>query len=186
MARIFITLSVCAIVFLLVTWWIGLTLSDTDVKNVQAYMDWKGIHFLCGLACSLTVVFVDCIAVTYFIGTSRWCKEVCQAYSLDEAFVLRSNRLKRRTFPLALSSMLLMVGIIALGAASDPSTGQPNTGDWAMPHLIAASIGMIWISWSFLARWNFIRENFKVVSEMMDQVKRIRRERGLDDDAPSP
>ena len=183
MARIFITLSVCAIVFLLVTWWIGLTLGGIDIQNVQAYLDWKGIHFLCGLACSLTVVFVDCIAVTYFIGTSRWCKEVCQTYSLDEKFVLRSKRLKRRTFPLALSSMLMMVGIIALGAASDPSTGLPHTESWVTPHLIAASIGIFLISWSFLAQWNNIRENFKVISEIMDHVKRIRLERGLDDDS---
>ena len=38
---------------------------------------------LTGTSAALAVVFVHSIAVTYFIGTSRWCKEVTETYQLD-------------------------------------------------------------------------------------------------------
>ena len=41
------------------------------------------IHRLTGMAAALGVVFVESVVVTYFIGTSRWCKEVSETYQLD-------------------------------------------------------------------------------------------------------
>ena len=60
-----------------------------------------------GLGSALVVVFVNSIVVTYFIGTSRWCKEVVETYSLDRGLLRRSVILKRRTFPWAVMAMLV-------------------------------------------------------------------------------
>src|SRR5947209_6745236 len=69
--------------------------------HVRAPRDRKLIHFYLGLASSLLVILVNSITVTYFIGTSRWCKEVAQTYELSPDLVRRSDKLKRTTFPWA-------------------------------------------------------------------------------------
>src|SRR5687767_4100847 len=45
-------------------------------------------HWLAGVAAAIAVLFANSIAVTYFIGTNRWCKEVVDAYSLDRGYVV--------------------------------------------------------------------------------------------------
>src|SRR4051812_14846090 len=40
-------------------------------------------HFYIGIASSLLAILVCSICVTYFIGTSRWCKEVVETYRLS-------------------------------------------------------------------------------------------------------
>ena len=97
------------------------------------------VHRLTGIAAALGVVFVESVVVTYFIGTSRWCKEVAETYRLDAAPVRESNRLKRRAFAVALVGMLTVVGVIALGAAADPATGRPNTQAWTNFHLVGCA-----------------------------------------------
>ena len=41
------------------------------------------LHMLLGAAAALMTVLVNSITITYFIGTSRWCKEVCETYQLE-------------------------------------------------------------------------------------------------------
>jgi hypothetical protein len=118
--------------------------------------------------------------VTYFIGTSRWAKEVVEAYELDPEFARRSTALKRRTFPWATLAMLTIVGVISLGGAADPSTNRPDTALWVTPHLIGAFVGMTFIAWVFVVEWNNIYHNHAVIAEIMAEVKRVRAERGLD------
>jgi hypothetical protein len=48
-------------------------------------------HFLTGLMAALAVVLVESVVVTYFIGTSRWCKEVVETYNLNTAAVEEST-----------------------------------------------------------------------------------------------
>lgn len=36
-----------------------------------------------GIATGLLALFVNSVSVTYFIGTSRWCKEVVDTYELE-------------------------------------------------------------------------------------------------------
>jgi uncharacterized membrane protein len=79
----------------------------------QTTRHWATIHRLTGVAAALGVVFVHSLIVTYFIGTTRWCREVVETYRLDTGLVRASNQLKRRTFPWALAGMLAVVGIIA-------------------------------------------------------------------------
>jgi len=125
------------------------------------------------------VVFVNSIVVTYFIGTSRWCKEVCETYVLDPSLVRRGTSLKRRTFPWAVLGMLAVVGVIALGAAADPATGLPHTADWVTPHLLGALAGLCFIAWVFHAEWSNIEANRALIAEVLGQVRAVREARGL-------
>jgi hypothetical protein len=135
---------------------------------------------LTGTAAALAVVFVHSIVVTYFIGTSRWCKEVTETYKLDPGPLRRSTQLKRRTFPWCVMGMLTVVAVGALGAASDPGTGRPNTADMTNVHLIAAFAGLAFVCWTYFQAWQNIAENQLVIQEIVGMVARIRRERGLD------
>ncbi len=73
--------------------------------------------------------------------------------------------------PLAATSMLVMLGIVALGAAADPATGRAETEWWAMPHMFGAMLGTAWISLSFVMQFNLIRANFGVIADVMRQVE---------------
>jgi len=129
------------------------------------------------------VVFVHSIAVTYFIGTSRWCKEVTETYPLDPVLLRRSTNLKRKTFPWCLLGMLGVVGVAALGAASDPGTGGANTAWWATIHLAGAWGGLVLIAWTYYRVWINIVANQGVIEQIVAAVAVIRQERGLDTEA---
>ena len=81
--------------------------------------------------------------------------------------------------------MLTAVGIGALGAASDPGTGRPNTADMATIHLAASLCGACLIAWTYYRSWLNVVANQGVIDEVMGEVRRMRYERGLDP-APQP
>ena len=177
MTRIFVSLAWIVIVLLVATLILGLSIGDLrgeDVETAEAARRSVTVHMLFGLAAALGVVLVQSIVVTYFIGTSRWCKEVSETYHLDPQFVLSSNQLKRRTFPWALMGMLVVVGVIALGAAADPATGRAHTEDWVMPHLLGALCGLAFILWAFVVEWQHIQANHAIILGVLDEVRRIR------------
>ncbi|MAT70061.1 MAG: hypothetical protein CMJ58_11115 [Planctomycetaceae bacterium] len=159
---------------------LGLSVGDLYDNPTQADVAQKGNHLLAGTAAALFVVFVESIAVTYFVGTSRWCKEVTETYKLDPADVAESTRLKRRTFPLAVAGMLTVVGVGALGAASDPGTGRENTATMANVHLAAAFAGLCFVGWTYYRAWLNIAENQNVIARIVAKVREIRVAKGLD------
>ena len=140
MTRIFPTLASLSLGLYLASIIVGLTIGDLYDHPDQATLGWRGVHMLTGTATALAVVFVLSIAVTYFVGTSRWCKEVTETYRLDSGLLRRSTQLKRQTFPWCVLGMLTVVVVGALGAASDPGTGRQNTADMADVHL-GGSVG---------------------------------------------
>jgi hypothetical protein len=131
-------------------------------------------HVWLGIAAALVTVLVNCISVTYFIGTSRWCREVVDAYGLDESLALRSRQLKRRSFPFALLGMLTTVGIAARGAASDPGANLASPASWVMPHLFAALLGTSAIAAAFYFQVRSLSENLDLINEIMGEAERIR------------
>src|SRR5271156_1774725 len=114
MSRIFSTLALITVTMMAVALLLGLYVGDLHAQiseqiKLHGHVDEQTkllvrIHLLFGVATALTVVLVNCIVVTYFIGTSRWCKEVAESYSLGRELVGRSVALKRRTFPWAVLS----------------------------------------------------------------------------------
>ncbi len=159
---------------------IGLSIEELHTDHSEEMRRWATVHRLAGVATALSVVLVHSIVVTYFVGTSRWCKEVCETYKLDTSLIRRSTMLKRRTFPWAVMGMLAVVGVIALGAAADPSTGLPSTRNWVTPHLIGALAGLAFIAWTFWIEWRNIAANHGVITDVLEQVHRVRVERGLE------
>jgi hypothetical protein len=180
MTRILLSLASLSIILLSAALVLGLWIGDLYNDPAQSTLHWATIHRLTGVAAALAVVFVESVVVTYFIGTGRWCKEVVETYRLEQAFVQRSNLLKRRTFPWALVGMLAVVGIVALGGAADPATGRDHTQAWARWHLVGSFSGLLLIAWTYFVAWNNIFANHAIIREIVAQVGQIRRERGLD------
>ena len=179
MTRILVTLAALSLTLLLTALVLGLAIGDLyAARPSDETLNWATVHRLTGIAAALAVVFVESVIVTYFIGTSRWCKEVVETYGLDRTAVTESNRLKRRTFPWALAGMLAVVGIIALGGAADPATGRPNTQAWAEWHLAGAIAGILLIAWTYVVAWNNVFANHAIIERIVAEVGRIRRERG--------
>lgn len=183
MTRIFFSLSIVSVLLMLLALVIGMSMDDLNgpipTERLDRTLYWATVHRLTGVTAALAVVFVNSIVVTYFIGTSRWCKEVVQTYQLDESLIARSALLKRRTFPWCTMSMLAVVGVIALGAASDPGTGRPNTAEWVNLHFLGALAGVAFVVWSYFLQGQNIFANHRVIEEVMSEVARIRKERGL-------
>jgi hypothetical protein len=180
MIRIFITLALFALLMMLAALVLGLYLGDIHGLQDPDKLRWAMVHRLLGMGAALAVVLVDSIVVTYFIGTSRWCKEVVETYRLEEEFVRRSVMLKRRTFPWALLSMLTVVVVGALGAAADPMSGRPGTENWVNVHLLGAFAGLAFIAVSFFFQAQNIAAHHAVINDIVAQVRRIRIERGLE------
>lgn len=182
MTRILATLASFSVALMIATAVIGFSIGDlyADPHPSEATQRWATVHRLTGLAAALVVVLVESIVVTYFIGTSRWCKEVVDTYKLDPALEQKSTRLKRRTFPWALLGMLAVVGVIALGGASDPATGQPNTKAWSEWHLVGAVGGIMLILWTYVVAWNNVVANHEIIRTVVDEVARIREKLGLE------
>jgi hypothetical protein len=182
MSRILLTLSFISLLLLVAAMLLGLNVGNLYERPMpgEATLHSATVHRLTGVAAALAVVFVESVIVTYFIGTSRWCREVVETYHLDPAKVVASNRLKRKTFPWALVGMLAVVGVAALGGASDPATGRPNTQAWSYWHLVGAFSGIALIAWTYFVAWNNVLANHAIVQSIVADVARIRRERGLD------
>jgi hypothetical protein len=182
MTRILGTLATLSIILLGASLVNGFLIGNLYVRPHpdEQTMHWATLHRLTGVAAALAVVLVESVIVTYFIGTSRWCKEVVDTYKLDPAAVERSTRLKRKTFPWALGGMLAVVAIIALGGAADPATGRPYTAAWASWHLAGAFAGICFIAWTYVVAWNHIVANHAIIEQLVADVGQIRRERGMD------
>lgn len=185
MNRIFTSLASLAVMLMLATLMLGLGLRAVDIRDGADHQAqaWATTHRLAGICVGLVVLLVDSFVVTYFIGTSRWAREVVDAYQLDPQLTRKSNLLKRRTFPLAVGSMLTVVGVVALGGAADPAARLRLRilGDvtWTQLHLAGASLGLCLIAWSFFRQWQYIEAHRRVIDEIVGEVRRIRQQRGL-------
>jgi uncharacterized membrane protein len=144
------------------------------------------LHMLLGAAAALITLLVNSITVTYFIGTSRWCKEVCETYGLSGELAERSTRLKRSAFPWALAGILSVIVIVGLGAAADPSGANwPRSAQFVMPHYVAAMIGLVIVVIAFFVQITRIAENYAVIEEILREVERIRAAKGLPVEEPT-
>jgi hypothetical protein len=182
MTRILPVISSISILLMLGALAAGLSIGELHRLPIsQDTLHWATVHRLTGMVAALAVVLVESIIVTYFIGTSRWCKEVVETYQFDPELVRASNRLKRRTFPWALAGMLAVVGVSALGAAADPAaSGVLERQSWTDWHLVAALAGVAFIAWTYVAAWTNIAANQVIIERLVAEVHRVRQERGLD------
>src|SRR5947208_3199976 len=156
--------------------------ADAEFRSPRMRMT---LHMMLGAAAALVTMLVNSITITYFIGTSRWCKEVCEAYQLRPELAARSTRLKRSTFPWALAGILAVIAIVGLGAAADPSSANwSRSAEYVMPHYLAAMIGIVIVIAAFWVQISRIAENYRVIEEILADVERIRGEQGLPIEEP--
>ena len=205
MTRIFSALSVVAIALLAFTLVVGLWLGElaeplqrsievraelsvlpedhpareallAEIERIDRRLAWANGHRLLGVASVLAVLLVNSVSVTYFIGTSRWVREVSEAYSLGDALLRQSQRLKRRAFPWALTAIVAALAIAGLGAAGDPASAvaSPTMADF---HFATSLLGFPLIGWALVSQWNRIRENHRIIDEVVAEVGEVRRER---------
>jgi len=184
MALVFSRAALFAVALMAATAGLGLWLGDLHGQTDPAVLRWGTVHRLSGVLAALMVVLVNSMAVTYFIGTGRWCREVVEAYGLDGSYIQRSKRLKRSAFPFAMMSMLAVVAIVALGGAADPASGRPGTQQWVTPHLLGGLGLVVAIAWCLQAQLPPIRLQHGLIDEVMAEVRESRRRRGLDIDEP--
>ncbi|QDU27468.1 hypothetical protein ETAA8_25560 [Anatilimnocola aggregata] len=160
-------------------------------KNLKAAADSLDVpryrmtlHFYVGVASSLLVVLVNSVTVTYFVGTSKWCREVGETYSLQEELQARSTLIKRKTFPWAAGSMVAIVVLVFLGGLSDPSIplnqAQPGrSADMVQWHYLMAMLTLAFIAVSFFVQALRIAENYRAIEAILAEVRKIRIEKGL-------
>lgn len=137
------------------------------------------MHFQLGLASSLAVVLINSLSVTYLIGTSRWVKEVCEAYELGDKHIQESNQVKRSTFPWSIAGVISIIAIVAFGAAADPGTLRQNTAAWVTPHMLVAMLGTSVIVFAIFSQAVNLHRNSLIIEEVVNEVKRERVKRGL-------
>lgn len=134
-------------------------------------------HFWLGIASSVIAILVNCVSVTYFIGTSRWCQEVVTAYGLNETLVQRSRQLKRRSFPFAFLAICTVLVIASLGAASDPGASLSSPASWVLPHLFAAMAGTAVIAVGYYFQAIAVGKNYELIQQILDEAERVRESR---------
>jgi hypothetical protein len=180
MSRVFTQVAIFAVALMVATAGLGLWIGDLHGQTDPAVLRWGTVHRLSGVLAALVVVLVNSMAVTYFVGTSRWVREVVETYGLDIALIERGRRLKRATFPLAVAGMLSVVGIVALGGAADPATGRKGSRQWVTPHLVGALGLTAVIAWCFQSQLPKIGRQHELIDDVMAAVRAERQRRGLD------
>ena len=186
MNRIAAVLAVVAGLFLTISVVTGACLLMGDIRNPadRTAFQFMSVHRLAGIAGGVVILLVNSVVVTYFIGTSRWIKEVCDTYRLPATFSDRSTRLKRQTFPASLVSMLTILGIATLGAIADPMAYHhlkaPEGISWGMLHLSAVCVGMFVMGYCYYMQRRNILANQGIINEVVAEVQQVRAARGLD------
>ncbi len=153
---------------------------DLFLVRFNRLQGWQTVHFLLGVLAALVTVLVNSVSVTYFIGTTRWCREVVEEYGLDPALYEKSRKLKRRTYPWALAGVFVMLAIICFGAAADPSAFGVAAAQWVVVHFMMAILGTAAIGWAFWVQIGTVGENYQVIEQILDQVNVIRRQQNLE------
>ena len=184
MSTVFARVCLFSIALLVATAGLGLWIGDLHGQTDPAVLRWGTVHRLSGIFSSLMVVLVNSMAVTYFIGTARWCREVVETYELDNVLIERSKQLKRQAFPWAVSGMLAVVTIVALGGAADPASGRSGTQDWVSVHLVGSLACVAVIGFCYQAQMSALRGQQRLIDEVLAAVRDIRLARGLEIEAP--
>jgi hypothetical protein len=176
MTRIFSTLAAVVTLSLLVTIGFGFWSMALDVTMFKK--DIYVIHFCLGLFTALGILLVHSIIFTYFLGTGRWVKEVGIAYKLPDQMLPKLTReLKREVFPAALFAMLIGIATAAAGAGR-----QLEEWHWSI-HLVLALATLGINLWAFTVEYRCVSINAGVIDAVLEEVDRIRAERGLTSNA---
>jgi hypothetical protein len=176
MTRILATLGANVTISILVT--IGFGFWSMFLDKDEFYKDIYLVHFCLGLFTALAILLVHSIIFIYFLGTGRLVKEVAIAYQMpDQPWPKLTRELKRQAFPPALFSMLIGIGTAAAGMGR-----QLEQWHWSI-HLTLALLTLAINLWAFRVEYRCVSTNGGVIDAVLEEVDRIRRERGLNTNA---
>jgi len=182
MNRIFLPLGSLSVIFLVITFVLGLQIDDPKVldKAVQAGVQ---THFLSALASLCFATLVHAIVFTYFMGTGRWLEETSTAYHLAATPYEESQKIKYRVLPAMVACFLLLITTGAFGAAADPGSPVQFQG-WlglspATWHRTAAIITLVANIGAHFIEYLALFRNGEIIEGVMTEVRRIRVEKGL-------
>jgi hypothetical protein len=183
MTRIFSTLAIVSTALLLTTFWLGWRIGDATSRDlvVQGRVS---MHLLAGVGALCFAVLVHAFVLTYFMGTGRWMEETCQAYRLGNDWQRLSRELKWRMYPVMVVGLLLLIVTGAFGAAADPASAFGFEGFGALSgaqvHLTVAVATLLWNAVVHVLEFRAVRRNGALVNDVLEQVRRMRLERGLE------
>lgn len=180
--RIFLTLAVLTSLLLIATVVYGLSIGDaaSGDPKVQSKI---GYHMLLGMGTLTFATLVHAISLTYFMGTGRWIEETSEAYSLGDEFHRQNQQMKYRMLPGLTACILLLITTGALGAVADPATPISLDGVLGMTSsqihfFVSITTVLVNLAVNF-TQYMAIAENSQVVERVLQEVKKIRAERGL-------
>ncbi|TWU12303.1 hypothetical protein CA54_11260 [Symmachiella macrocystis] len=181
MSRIFLSLVTVQTAVLGYAIYRGWNIGDATEMAAQ---DAVSFHMKFGLFAILLCCFCHALLLTYFMGTGRWLEETCTAYELGPEFRERNMKLKWSAYPAMTVCFALLIGMMITGVAADPASMVKFDGwgslDAAQVHLwvviLTVSINLAVNVGEFVA----IRGNGELVNAVLDRVREIRTERGLE------
>lgn len=185
MKRIFLTLAVLANVTMLASLLMGLQIGDPMTlggrdPDVNRRI---GNHILIGLFALTSVTMVHALLFTYFMGTGRWIEETSAAYSLSPQLYKASQKLKYGILPGIIFTFLMALATGCCGAIADPATAVSLTGytgfsDSLLHFFMAIATWCVNLLVNFTQYFR-IAGNSAIVEAVLNEVRRIRLERGL-------
>ncbi len=184
MSRIFLSLVTVQTAVLGYAIYRGWNIGDPMDKHDLAVQGAVSFHMKFGLFAILLCCFCHALLLTYFMGTGRWLEETCTAYELGPEFRERNMKLKWSAYPAMTVCFALLIGMMITGVAADPPSLLyfKNWGSLtsAQVHLwvviFTVSINLAVNVGEFIA----IRGNGELVKAVLDRVREIRTERGLE------
>jgi len=185
--RIFLTLASLSTILLVTTIVLGLNIG-LDAKDPNSLINPEvtsriDSHMLCGLGALIFATLVHAISLTYFMGTGRWIEETSNAYSLGDSFYKKNQSIKYSTLPGLVACIVLLIATGALGAIADPRSMVSLDGTFGLSgrqfHFFGAILTAIANVLTNFTQFVAISRNTNVVDSVLQEVHRIREERGL-------
>jgi hypothetical protein len=181
-SRIFLSLCVAGTVLVAIAFFLGLGIDDPTVRD-PAVQQGISRHMLLGLGGLIFAALVHAIVLTYFMGTGRWVEETSRAYKLPADFYAKNQKIKYQLMPGISACILMLVLTGAFGGAADPASAV-GFGGWfgfapSTLHLTIAALTVLVNLAVSVFEFRSIERNGEIVDQVMNEVNRIRTERGL-------
>lgn len=178
MNRIFLILATVSNLVLGVAFGLGWIIGDGQLATREV-QNRVGTHMLVALGAALIVLLVHAVVLTYFMGTGRWIEETATAYQLGDSARHRNIQLKYRSLVPMTLCVLLILATGALGAIADPLSSF-NLASARLLHLSLAVMTLTANLVGSYVEYSCIRSNGQLVTQVVDEVHRIRRSKGLE------
>jgi hypothetical protein len=173
---------VAGTVLVAIAFFLGLGIDDPTVRD-SAVQQGISRHMLLGLGGLIFAALVHAIVLTYFMGTGRWVEETSRAYKLPADFYAKNQKIKYQLMPGISACILMLVLTGAFGGAADPASAV-GFGGWfgfapSTLHLTIAVLTVLVNLAVSVFEFRSIERNGEIVDQVMNEVNRIRTERGL-------